>query len=218
MIIFTLDLKNAARGWDVTPSNMITPEVKVEFSYPSRMTGEMIIQSIAATLKTHDDCNWLSLEDGRMTLDCSGFKKWLLTSYFANYLHDLRWLPDQPLSDYIRISYNAPIDLSLTSASVTFSKFRLSKPIGTEQISMPKTLVEIQESLKKFKADHPDEKKVAFIQETEYQIVLLIHGIRTHGEWESMVKDKLTIPDKVIVYPIGYPYFDALRACVKSND
>jgi len=76
---------------------------------------------------------------------------------------------------------------------------------------MPKTLVENQESRKKFKADHPDEKKVAFIQETEYQIVLLIHGIRTHGEWEPMVKEKLNVPGRVIVYPIGYKWFDSLR-------
>ena len=161
MIIFSLDLKNAARGWDVSSSSFITDQVKVEFSYPSRMTGEMIIQSIASTLKAHDDCKWLSLEEGRMTLDCSGFKKWLLTSYFSNCSNHLRWLPDEPISDDLTFLYNPPLDPSLTSVSVTFSKFRLPKPIGTEQVSMPKTPVEIQESLKKFKADHPDDWTLA---------------------------------------------------------
>ena len=179
MVNFTLDLKNAAGGWHITSSYVYSYEVKIEFTYPSRMTGEQIIESIISTIKTHEDCKWLSIEDVRMTLDCSGLRKWLLKSHDANFLNPLRWLPEGLLSQDLYFSCNAPIDLSLTSASVTFSKSRLPKPIGTEQISMPKTLVENQESLKKFKADHPDEKKVAFIQETEYQVVLLIHGIRT---------------------------------------
>jgi hypothetical protein len=46
---------------------------------------------------------------------------------------------------------------------------------------------------------------------TDFQVVLLIHGIRTQAEWQSMVKEKLSVPDRVIVYPIGYGYFDVVR-------
>ncbi len=44
-----------------------------------------------------------------------------------------------------------------------------------------------------------------------FQVVLLIHGIRDQGEWQSMLKDKLAVPGKIDVIPIKYGYFDALR-------
>ena len=46
---------------------------------------------------------------------------------------------------------------------------------------------------------------------SEYQIVLLVHGIRTQAEWQAMVREKIAVPDKIEVVPIKYGYFDALR-------
>jgi tetratricopeptide (TPR) repeat protein len=45
----------------------------------------------------------------------------------------------------------------------------------------------------------------------EYQIVLLIHGIRTQADWGPMVKSKLEVPGQIEVIPIKYGYFDAFR-------
>jgi len=44
-----------------------------------------------------------------------------------------------------------------------------------------------------------------------YQIVLLIHGIRTQADWGPMVGSKLEVPGQIEVIPIKYGYFDALR-------
>jgi hypothetical protein len=53
------------------------------------------------------------------------------------------------------------------------------------------------------------------LSETEvadgYQVVLLIHGIRTEADWGPMVRSKLETPGKIDVIPIRYGYFDALR-------
>lgn len=51
------------------------------------------------------------------------------------------------------------------------------------------------------------------IQEGEHaeEIVLLIHGIRTRGNWQSMVKRVIERPPGREVWPIKYGRFDALR-------
>ena len=45
----------------------------------------------------------------------------------------------------------------------------------------------------------------------DYQVVLLIHGIRTQAEWQAMVREKIAVPGKIEVIPIKYGYFDVLR-------
>jgi len=47
--------------------------------------------------------------------------------------------------------------------------------------------------------------------EKEYQVVLLIHGIRTQADWGPMVRSKLEVPGQIEVIPIRYGYFDAFR-------
>ena len=42
------------------------------------------------------------------------------------------------------------------------------------------------------------------------QVVLLIHGIRTHATWQEMVADNLEEPD-ITVIPLRYGYLDVLR-------
>ena len=44
-----------------------------------------------------------------------------------------------------------------------------------------------------------------------FQVVLLIHGIRTQAEWRAMVRTKIAVPGQIEVIPIKYGYFDALR-------
>ena len=44
-----------------------------------------------------------------------------------------------------------------------------------------------------------------------YQIVLLIHGIRTQADWGPMVRSKLEIPGQIEVVPIKFGYFDTFR-------
>jgi hypothetical protein len=44
-----------------------------------------------------------------------------------------------------------------------------------------------------------------------YQVVLLIHGIRTQADWGPMVRSKLEVPGQIHVIPIKYGYFDAFR-------
>ena len=44
-----------------------------------------------------------------------------------------------------------------------------------------------------------------------YQVVLLIHGIRTQADWGPMVRSKLEVPGQIEVIPIKYGYFDAFR-------
>ena len=44
-----------------------------------------------------------------------------------------------------------------------------------------------------------------------YQVVLLIHGIRTQADWGPMVQSKLEVPGQIDVIPIRYGYFDAFR-------
>ena len=44
-----------------------------------------------------------------------------------------------------------------------------------------------------------------------YQVVLLIHGIRTEADWGPMVRSKLEVPGQIEVIPIRYGYFDAFR-------
>jgi pimeloyl-ACP methyl ester carboxylesterase len=46
---------------------------------------------------------------------------------------------------------------------------------------------------------------------TDYQVVLLIHGIRTMADWGPMVRSKLEVPSQIEVIPIKYGYFDAFR-------
>ena len=44
-----------------------------------------------------------------------------------------------------------------------------------------------------------------------YQVVLLIHGIRTEADWGPMVRSKIEVPGQIEVIPIRYGYFDAIR-------
>jgi hypothetical protein len=44
-----------------------------------------------------------------------------------------------------------------------------------------------------------------------FQVVLLIHGIRTQADWGPMVRSKLEVPGQIEVIPIKYGYFDAFR-------
>jgi DNA-binding MarR family transcriptional regulator len=44
-----------------------------------------------------------------------------------------------------------------------------------------------------------------------FQVVLLIHGIRTEADWGPMVRSKLEVPGQIEVIPIRYGYFDAFR-------
>ena len=44
-----------------------------------------------------------------------------------------------------------------------------------------------------------------------FQVVLLIHGIRTQADWGPMVRAKLEVPGQIEVIPIKYGYFDAFR-------
>jgi hypothetical protein len=44
-----------------------------------------------------------------------------------------------------------------------------------------------------------------------FQVVLLIHGIRTEADWGPMVRSKLEVPGRIEVIPIKYGYFDAFR-------
>jgi len=56
----------------------------------------------------------------------------------------------------------------------------------------------------------PEDEKLQDRLAQASQVVLLVHGIRTQGEWEDMVTEILeTIPDTV-VYPLKYEYFDAI--------
>jgi hypothetical protein len=48
-------------------------------------------------------------------------------------------------------------------------------------------------------------------QNDSYQVVLLIHGIRTEADWGPMVRSKLEVPGQIEVIPIRYGYFDAFR-------
>ena len=48
-------------------------------------------------------------------------------------------------------------------------------------------------------------------QNHSYQVVLLIHGIRTEADWGPMVRSKLEVPGQIEVIPIKYGYFDAFR-------
>ena len=45
----------------------------------------------------------------------------------------------------------------------------------------------------------------------EFEVVLLIHGIRDQGEWQSMVSARLAVPGRIEIIPIKYGFFDALR-------
>jgi pimeloyl-ACP methyl ester carboxylesterase len=45
----------------------------------------------------------------------------------------------------------------------------------------------------------------------EFQVVLLVHGIRTHADWAPMVKSMLEAPGRIEVIPIKYGYFDVFR-------
>jgi hypothetical protein len=47
--------------------------------------------------------------------------------------------------------------------------------------------------------------------QTKPQLVLLIHGIRTHAEWQEMVRNVLQRDGKTHVVPIKYGFLDALR-------
>ena len=44
-----------------------------------------------------------------------------------------------------------------------------------------------------------------------FQVVLLIHGIRTQADWGPMVRSKLEVPGNIEVIPIRYGYLDAFR-------
>jgi len=44
-----------------------------------------------------------------------------------------------------------------------------------------------------------------------FQVILLIHGIRTQADWGPMVRSRLEVPGKIEVIPIKYGYFDAFR-------
>jgi hypothetical protein len=46
---------------------------------------------------------------------------------------------------------------------------------------------------------------------TDFQVVLLIHGIRTEADWGPMVRSKIEVPGKIEVIPIKYGYLDAFR-------
>src|SRR3954471_10104571 len=56
-----------------------------------------------------------------------------------------------------------------------------------------------------------DEAATTGRPDTGFQVVLLIHGIRTQAEWQPMVRDVISVPDRIEVVPIKYDYFDAAR-------
>ncbi|MYM85726.1 hypothetical protein GTP91_00875 [Rugamonas sp. FT82W] len=43
------------------------------------------------------------------------------------------------------------------------------------------------------------------------KIVVLIHGIRTHAEWQERLAEQLNNVNNIRVYPVGYGYLDVLR-------
>jgi pimeloyl-ACP methyl ester carboxylesterase len=45
----------------------------------------------------------------------------------------------------------------------------------------------------------------------DLQVVLLIHGIRTHAEWQAMVREAVAVQGQIEVVPIKYGYFDVIR-------
>ncbi|MBA3944259.1 MAG: hypothetical protein H0X37_06800 [Herpetosiphonaceae bacterium] len=47
--------------------------------------------------------------------------------------------------------------------------------------------------------------------ETRRQVVLLLHGIRTQGDWQEMVVEHLEEGDSIIVLPIRFEYLDLLK-------
>ena len=49
------------------------------------------------------------------------------------------------------------------------------------------------------------------VERNGFQVVLLIHGIRTEADWGPMVRSKLEVPGQIEVIPIRYGYFDAFR-------
>lgn len=58
---------------------------------------------------------------------------------------------------------------------------------------------------------HTEAPMETVTEQTDLQVVLLIHGIRTQAEWQQMVAKKLEVAGKIKVFPIMYGFFDALR-------
>lgn len=46
--------------------------------------------------------------------------------------------------------------------------------------------------------------------EPQQQVVVLVHGIRTHAEWQEKLRDRLDL-DGIRAIPIGYGYLDVFR-------
>lgn len=49
------------------------------------------------------------------------------------------------------------------------------------------------------------------ISDQKQHIVVLIHGIRTHAEWQERLAEKLKNEAGIDAYPIGYGYFDVFK-------
>jgi hypothetical protein len=55
-------------------------------------------------------------------------------------------------------------------------------------------------------------KQLSAVDQTlKQKVVLLIHGIRTHAEWQEMVREALQSSGKTTVIPIKYGFFDVIR-------
>ena len=52
---------------------------------------------------------------------------------------------------------------------------------------------------------------VSTSESTDHQVVLLVHGIRTHASWGEMVASKLEVSGSIDVIPLRYGYFDVFR-------
>jgi hypothetical protein len=43
------------------------------------------------------------------------------------------------------------------------------------------------------------------------KLVILVHGIRTHAEWQGRIRHLFEVDNQIIVEPLGYGYFDVFR-------
>jgi hypothetical protein len=101
---------------------------------------------------------------------------------------------------------NIPLPETLTAASIVSLLRRIEDLLASSDDKSKRAELNLFKALFELWTELAPEKRRA----QRKQLVLLVHGIRTHAEWQQEVAAVLTAADR-LVKPLRYGFFDAVR-------
>lgn len=181
------------------------PGILIKFTTNQDLTDHEFCQFLQLRL-TQNDIDWLQLSGVEALISGPRFLDWLATKKPPELSSTPKWF-DTPVT--VPLQFKRWVDESSEYYNEYFTECVIL--ISSDAVAASKGILDQKSPTQTSQTVEAPSHGVVVNQETNYQIVLLIHGIRTNAEWQSMVEKQLSVSDKVIVRPIGYGYFDVLR-------